>query len=88
MNLDGSDYIPGDKIPQSVVDSIAPGRFGSMVRMRLLEEVSPSQAEKAAVDSKRSSEAKARREKCPVCGERFKNLAGHVKKMHAPQEEE
>jgi hypothetical protein len=88
MNLNGVEYSPGDIIPQSVVDAIAPGRFGSMVRLRLLEEVTPSQAASAVHEANTQPSAQAEGDMCPICGGGpYKNLAGHTTKMHKAQEE-
>lgn len=85
MNLDGKAYTPGDLVPQSVVESIRPGRLGSMVRLRHLQEVTPNQATKVRRESTTPSSGG---EKCPVCdGGPYKNLNGHMTKMHKAQEE-
>ena len=79
MSLDGKDYLPGDNLPQSVVELIRPGRLGSMVRLRHLEEVTASQA--AAARQPKSGDI------CPECGGGpYKNLKGHTTKMHMKQE--
>ena len=84
MNLAGKAYIPGDLLPQGVVDSIRPGRFDSMVRLRHLEEVTPNQAAREAQKSNPSPE---KGKPCPVCGGGpYRNLQGHMTKMHKAQE--
>jgi hypothetical protein len=85
MNLDGKAYVPGDVIPQSVVDSIRPGRLDSMLRLRHLEAATPNQAAREAQESNPSPDEG---EPCPVCGGGpYRNLRGHMTKMHKAQEE-
>jgi len=85
MNLDGKAYVPGDLVPQKLVDSIRPGRFDSMVRLRHLEQVTPSQAVTAHRESTTPSTEGAT---CPICnGGPYKSLKGHMTKMHKAQEE-
>ena len=88
MTLGGQTYAPGDIIPQRVVDVIAPGRFGSMVRLRHLEEVTQTQAVKAVQKADQPTPVEEGGEMCPICSEGpYKNLAGHMTKMHKAQEE-
>ena len=85
MNLDGKAYTPGDLVPQGVVESIRPGRLGSMVRLRHLEQVTPSQATNAHRES--ATPSKQEGDTCPVCnGGPYKSLKGHMTKMHKAQE--
>lgn len=85
MTLAGRAYTPGELVPQGVVDGIRPGRFDSMVRLRHLEQVTPTQATTAHRKTATPSKGE---ETCPVCnGGPYKNLKGHMTKMHETQEE-
>jgi hypothetical protein len=85
MTLDGKAYTPGDIVPQGTVESIRPGRLDSMVRLSHLQQVTPNQATKARRETTTPSDEG---EKCPVCdGGPYKNLNGHMGKMHKAQEE-
>jgi hypothetical protein len=84
LRLFGTDYERGTVIPQVVVDRIPPGRLGSLERLRMLQQITPGQAEKitqsVAAVAVMDSEAG---EVCPHCGSGpFKRLAQHVSQMH------
>jgi hypothetical protein len=86
MTLDGKAYGPGDLAPQSLVDSIRPGRFDSLVRLRYLQEVTPNQA--VTAHRKESTTPSEEGETCPICdGGPYRNLKAHMTKMHKAQEE-
>ena len=85
MKMDGKDYAPGDIVPYTVIESIRPGRLGSMVRLRHLEEVLPSQAVAA---HQPMNDTQEEGDICPHCGGGpYKGLTGHITKMHKAQEE-
>jgi len=89
MTLGNQVFAPGDIVPQGVINVIPPGRFGSMVRLRHIEEVTQSQAVSAVRESDRPSPAPevVDGEMCPICDEGpFKNVAGHMTKMHKQEE--
>jgi hypothetical protein len=85
MTLDGKAYTPGDLVPQGVVESIRPGRLDSMVRLSHLQQVTPNQATKAR---RETTTLTSEGETCPICdGGPYRNLKGHITKMHKAQEE-
>lgn len=85
MTLHGKEYTRGAVVPQMVVDSIPPGRLGSLERLRMLQQVTPGQVE-TIVQATSTTTALLEREDgdfCPHCAAGpFKRLAQHVSQMH------
>lgn len=81
INLGGRTYQRGEFVPQAVIDSIAPGRFGSLERLRMIQQVTPGQAEALTEEPHDSPDEEG--ENCPQCGAGpFRRLAQHISQMH------
>lgn len=86
MNLGGYQVSKGDLVPNPVIDKIPPLRFASMMRIGLLQEVTPAQAMSAAatVTTIEEDSAEEGEEFCPICqGGPYRRLGQHLSRMHS-----
>lgn len=84
MNLGGSQFRPGDLVPQHIVDAIPPGRLGSLTRLSMLQQVSAAQADRFGTPAEPAAPASTEEgDICPECGGGpYRRLAQHQATMH------
>ena len=83
MTLLGVEYPRGAVVPQATVESIRPGRLGTLERLNMLQRVEVEHAEARLAEVAVADAPAVEGDMCPQCGTGpFKRLAQHVSQMH------